>query len=50
VLKRLHVRDRLPGPPRSAAAIPTRDYCSHEIASGKTDPEAGGDAQARSDK
>jgi hypothetical protein len=50
VLNRLHVLNRLPCPSRPAAAIPTRDHCSHEIASGKTDPEDGGDAQAKSDK
>jgi hypothetical protein len=47
VLNRLHVLNRVPCPPRPAAAIPTRDHCSHEIASAKTDPEDGGDAQKR---
>jgi hypothetical protein len=50
VLNRLHVRNRLPCPSGPAAAIPTRDHCSHEIAGGKPDPEDGGDAQAKSDK
>jgi hypothetical protein len=53
VLNRLQVRNRLPFRPPPAAAIPRRDHCSHEIASGKTDPEAGGDARAidrKSDK
>jgi hypothetical protein len=45
VLNRLHVRNRV-CLPRLAAAIPTRDHCSHEIASGKTDLDAGGDARA----
>jgi hypothetical protein len=49
VLNRLHVRNRLPCPPPPAAAMPTHGYCSHEIAGGKTDPEDGGDAQAKSD-